>query len=88
MNKEQLELDFEKHRQEIPVEDRMPSRTEIHGKNKYDRRAPMKLITILLAIFALIPIIFLVYVLAVADPPTISDEESGNKAEVSSQRKH
>ncbi|MDV6377654.1 hypothetical protein ORD22_05175 [Sporosarcina sp. GW1-11] len=64
MSKNQYELDFENHRREIPINGGyMPSRTEIHSKKKDGQPNPLKLITIFLAIFTSIPILFLLYVL-------------------------
>ncbi|PIC63279.1 hypothetical protein CSV79_12745 [Sporosarcina sp. P13] len=84
MSEKQYELDFEKHRREIPAkEGYMPSRTEIHGKKKDGQRDSMKLITIFLAIFTLIPILFLLYVLTGLSSPTISDQVPVEMTEVS-----
>ncbi|AXH98845.1 hypothetical protein DV702_03350 [Sporosarcina sp. PTS2304] len=84
MSRTEYELEFEKHRREIPEkEGYMPSRTEIHGKKKESPQNPMKLITIFLAIFTLIPLLFLLYVLTGLFSPSISEKVPVEMTEVS-----
>ncbi|MBY0222682.1 LysM peptidoglycan-binding domain-containing protein [Sporosarcina aquimarina] len=86
MKKDDYELDFEQNRKEITIEkesDKLPSRSEIHRKKKKENQNRTKLINILLAIFTLIPIVILVYVLSDLYSPAVPNQVPVEKSKVS-----
>ncbi|WP_040758182.1 LysM peptidoglycan-binding domain-containing protein [Sporosarcina newyorkensis] len=86
MKKDDYELDFEQNRKEITIEkesDKLPSRSEIHSKKKKENHNRTKLINILLAIFTLIPIVILIYVLSDLYSPAVPNQVPVEKSKVS-----
>ena len=82
----QRKADFEQQRKEIKENvpsDKLPSRAEVQGKKKEEKYGRVKLINILLAIFALIPIVILLYVLSDLYSPDVPDQVPVEKVELS-----
>ena len=86
MLNEQYKNDFERQRIEIKEKARtykLPSRAEMHGRKKEERHGRVKIINIFLAIFTLIPIIILLYVLSDLYSPDVPDQVPVEKVELS-----
>ncbi|WP_153720291.1 LysM peptidoglycan-binding domain-containing protein [Sporosarcina cascadiensis] len=85
MKKNQYEEDFEQQRKEIIVEEskEIPSRTEVHQSKKKEKKNRTKLINIILAVFTLIPIVILIYVLSDLYSPSVPNQVPVEKAKVS-----
>lgn len=86
MLNDQRKADFEQQRKEIKEKvpsDKLPSRAEVQGKKKEEKYGRVKLINILLAIFALIPIVILLYVLSDLYSPDVPDQVPVEKVELS-----
>lgn len=86
MKKDQYEEDFEQQRKEIIVEEEskeIPSRTEVHQSKKKEKKNRTKLINIILAVFTLIPIVILIYVLSDLYSPSVPNQVPVEKAKVS-----
>ena len=68
MKKDDYRTEFEEHRQEISLDDGrldLPSRTELHRKGrKPKKKSGNVMINVILALFTLIPVGILVYVLS------------------------
>ncbi|ARJ40172.1 hypothetical protein CSV71_00820 [Sporosarcina sp. P21c] len=86
MLNDQYKMDFEQQRKEIkekaPI-DKLPSRAEVHGKKKEEKYGQVKVINIFLAIFTLIPIVILLYVLSDLYSPDVPDQVPVEKVELS-----
>ncbi|PID16643.1 hypothetical protein CSV63_01785 [Sporosarcina sp. P34] len=86
MLNDQYKVDFEQQRKEIKEKvtvDKLPSRAEVHGKKKEEKYGHVKVINIFLAIFTLIPIIILLYVLSDLYSPDVPDQVPIEKVELS-----
>ncbi|ARF15458.1 hypothetical protein [Sporosarcina ureae] len=86
MLNEQYKMDFEQQRREIKEKvpfDKLPSRAEVHGKKKEEQYGRVKVINIFLAIFTLIPIVILLYVLSDLYSPDVPDQVPVEKVELS-----
>ncbi|PIC71946.1 hypothetical protein CSV75_05600 [Sporosarcina sp. P18a] len=86
MLNDQYKVDFEQQRKEIKEKvtvDKLPSRAEVHGKKKEEKYGRVKVINIFLAIFTLIPIIILLYVLSDLYSPDVPDQVPVEKVELS-----
>ncbi|ARK22861.1 hypothetical protein CSV69_03670 [Sporosarcina sp. P26b] len=86
MLNDQYKMDFERQRKEIKDKvpsDKLPSRAEVHGKKKEEKYGRVKIINIFLAIFTLIPIIILLYVLSDLYSPDVPDQVPVEKVELS-----
>lgn len=86
MLNDQRKVDFEQQRREIKEKapsDKLPSRAEVHGKKKEEQYGRVKLINIFLAIFTLIPIVILIYVLSDLYSPDVPDQVPMEKVELS-----
>lgn len=81
MTKKQYQFDARRRREEAPA-GQMPTRAEIQRKKKDDRQERVKLINILLAVFTLIPIIILLYVLSDFYSPSLPNKVPVEKNEV------
>ncbi len=86
MLNDQRKTDFEQQRRQIKEQvssNKLPSRAEVQGKKKEEKYGRVKLINILLAIFALIPIVILLYVLSDLYSPDVPDQVPVEKVELS-----
>ena len=81
MLNDQYKVDFEQQRK-VPT-DKLPSRAEVHGKKKEEKYGRVKVINIFLAIFTLIPIVILLYVLSDLYSPDVPDQVPVEKVELS-----
>ncbi|ARD49431.1 hypothetical protein SporoP37_15350 [Sporosarcina sp. P37] len=82
----QYKTDFEQHRKEIKEKvsaHKLPSRAELHEKKKVEKYGQVKIINIFLAIFTLIPIVILLYVLSDLYSPDVPDQVPVEKVELS-----
>lgn len=86
MLNDQRKADSGRQRKELKEKmpsDRLPSRAEVHGRKKQEKYGRVKLINILLAVFALIPIVILLYVLSDLYSPDVPDQVPVEKVELS-----